>query len=81
MKIHVIIAQRKCSYPGECAPEVLDACDGYCYDENPTWLDDKLKERRGSGAFESVAVMVVSVSNVEVARILQPNPNVNGTVL
>lgn len=81
MKIHVIIAQRKCSYPGEYAPEVLDACDEYCYDENPKWLDDKLDEHRRKGEYQAVAVMVVSVSNVDVARILNPSPNVSGTVL
>jgi hypothetical protein len=73
MKVHVLVAQRKGMYPGEYAPEVLDAISEFAADDNPAFLNDligNLSENTGPGKdkeFSSYAVLnlVVPDSAVE----------------
>jgi len=40
MEIRCLFAQRKCSYEGQYAPELLAAIDEYGDDENPDYLNE-----------------------------------------
>lgn len=82
MIIYVIFAQRKCNYPGEYAPEVLDACDEYAWDENPKgWIEERISHHRKDSSFESVQCVPVSVSDDAVMAILMPSAKpIEGTV-
>ena len=44
MDLHIIIAQPKCSYPGQYAPLALDVMSGSNYEDEPAYLDGKLAE-------------------------------------
>ncbi|KPM97622.1 hypothetical protein [Vibrio alginolyticus] len=61
MKIMVLFAQRKCAYDGEYAPECLEVMSEYDFEENTTFLKDKLQEAVDSGEFESVKVIPIEV--------------------
>ena len=41
MEIRCLFVQRKCSYEGQYAPELLAAIDGYGDDDNPDYLNDE----------------------------------------
>lgn len=72
MKLHVIFGQRKCRYDGEYAPEALDVADEYTMDENPAWLEGRLKEHRKNDSFQSVDVLIVRVPRKAIDDALQP---------
>jgi hypothetical protein len=77
MLIHLIIGQRKEAYTGQYAPEVLDAADEFCNDENPEgWCDARLAEYRGTGEFEAVEAITVSVATSAILERLRPRPAV-----
>lgn len=40
MEVRCLFAQRKCSYEGEYAPELIAAIDEYGDDENPDYLNE-----------------------------------------
>jgi len=86
MQIHLIIAQRKESYKGQYAPEVLDAIDEYGNDENAgEWLAKKLDEYRNpdraNSEFEAVEVVTVEVSTKAILERLRPTGVIAAEVL
>jgi len=76
MKIKMIIAQRKCKYTGEYAPECLEAISEFGYDDSPEYLDDKLIEYRESKEFDSIEMIAISIDNKDIDSALYPNKKV-----
>ena len=73
MKIYLIIGQRYCKYVGEYAPEVLDACDEFTYDENPqSWLDEKLAFYRKDTELQHVGIITLEVPTKEILKRIIP---------
>lgn len=63
MELFVIIAQRKCGYPGEYAPEALCVVDYPTMDENPEYLEEQLSLYRQEKDFESVEIIRLNVDD------------------
>lgn len=81
MIIHVLFGQRKCSYPGEYAPEVLEAVDENTQDENPEYMKKKVDEHQSSKDFTALRVLQIVVDSDEIDRLLNPPSGpVHGTV-
>lgn len=74
MKLYVIFAQRKEHYFGEYAPEALDVADEFAYDENPDWLQDKLKNYRTEAHWEKVEIIGIDVTSNLIEAIMRPDP-------
>jgi hypothetical protein len=72
MKIHTLIAQRGCHYPGQYAPEVLAAVDENGNEINPGFLLDAYDENKESGEFSSLAIIVIEVPDDEIDKRLNP---------
>ena len=64
-------------YPGEHGPEALEIADEYCVEENPEWIEGKLRQHRGDKSFESVQILRVNVSDAAIeAALFPPEPEV-----
>jgi len=63
MKLYILFAQRRCSYPGEYAPEALEVCSEFDYDENPDWLDNKLAKARADSDFVAAEVIHINLDD------------------
>ena len=61
MNIHTIWGQRACRYPGEYAPELLEAHDQNGVDENPDFLDQKFEEYEASKEFSRVQRVTLNI--------------------
>lgn len=74
MILKVIAGQRKCSYPGEHAPEIFECMTEFQYDENPEWLNNKFEEARVEVGkhFVSLKIIDINVSQEAIERILKP---------
>lgn len=71
---YTIIAQRLEDYPGQYAPETLDAIDEYGNDKNPMeWAREKVDTYLASNEFESVAIIPIFVDTKEIVARLRPN--------
>jgi hypothetical protein len=80
MKIHVIIAQRKCSYQGEYGIEALHCMSEHEYSENPQFLIDGLERHRANGEFDSVEIVDLDVSEQDLRAVLFPSKTVVASV-
>lgn len=76
MKISILIAQRKQSYPGQYGLEALACMTEHDIEENAEYLSDALESNRQSGDFESLAIVTLDVREGEVRKILQPESTV-----
>lgn len=74
--LNVLLAQRKCSYPGEYAPEALEVADEYAWDENPENLNEKLKEYEATGEFTRLRIVKVTIPYASVDAALDLTPPV-----
>jgi hypothetical protein len=82
MKIHVVVGQRKCDYPGEYGIEALACMSGYEFSESPEYLMEELAKARQSNEFDSVEIVELGVSEKELRDILFPaNKIVSAAVL
>ena len=76
------MAQRKCTYPGEYAPEALDVITEYDDDDNPDFLQDMKAENEASGEFTSVKVVTIDVDDKAINDVLFPSQKpIIGTVV
>jgi hypothetical protein len=74
MKIHLLVGQRKESYAGEFAPEVLEAIDEFGNCENAgEWLQGKMKEYRVDASFEALVIVTLEVPTLKILERLRPN--------
>jgi len=71
MKIYLLIGQRKCSYPGQYAPELLDSIDSLSLDENSDFLTEREAYHRDSEEFSKVAWCTVHVNDKAVDKLLK----------
>ena len=74
MRLHTLIGQRKCSYPGEYAPEALAVADENTMDVNPEWMDSEKKKYADSGEFSALAVIIIYVHDDFIDEALFPEP-------
>lgn len=72
MKIHVLMAQRKCDYPGQYAPEALACMSEAEFDDNPGHLREMREENIDSGEFDSVEIVELEVDGDAIDRRLFP---------
>ncbi len=72
MKIHILFGQRRCSYPGQYAPEALACMDDAGYSENPDYLDSLKQKHEQDSDFVAVQVITVEVDDNEVDSRLFP---------
>ena len=63
MRIYMLWGQRKCDYPNQYAPELLGAVDEFTDEDNPSWLDGKLKEYFSDKEFVSVSIIRADVDD------------------
>ena len=61
MKVRCIIAQRKCRYPGQYAPELLDAWSEYVFEDNPEGYAERLDEEQKRVGTEYEAVRELDI--------------------
>lgn len=82
MKVHILFGQRKESYEGEHAPEVLAAWDEYSVEENPEGFDQDvalcLKEVGDSMA--ATRVIKIDVDQARIRALLVGTPIVKGVI-
>lgn len=82
MNILILMGQRKCLYPEQYAPEVLEAIDENGNDDNPDFLVDAERTYLESEEFDAVAIIVVEVSDSAIERRLSPKlPPIKGKVI
>lgn len=82
MKILILMGQRKCLYPEQYAPEVLEAMDENGNDDNPDFLIDAERKYLKSEEFDALAIIVVEVSDLAIERRLSPKlPAIKGKVV
>ena len=67
-----MIGQRKCDYPGQYAPELLDAVDELTLEGNPEYLRNAMEKHRGDPSLESVVILVAVVPDTSVDQALCP---------
>ena len=70
MKIFMIWVQRKCRYPGEYGPELLDSIDEWTDEDNPDYLDNKFKEYCTDSEFESVQIIEAEINDGTLQKIM-----------
>lgn len=80
MIIKVIFGQRKQDYEGQNAPEALECMTEYDYDDNPEWLENKLKAHMEDKSFISVRIIDVDVDGDRIYDILTKTPSIDGDV-
>lgn len=72
MIFHIMVGQRKCSYPGEYAPEALEVMDDNAMGDYEEYMRDKLKEYRDSEEFDSIVTIQVRVPDAQIDELLFP---------
>lgn len=78
--LRAIFGQRKCSYPGEFAPEFLDGMDEFGCNENGEWIEEKLEEHRKNTDFVAVALVDIKVPYDVIREKLSGIPEIVGEV-
>jgi hypothetical protein len=72
MNIYILMAQRKCAYPGQYAPEALACMSGPEYSDNPGYLHDARQSNIDTGDFDAVEIVALTVDRNEIDRRLFP---------
>jgi hypothetical protein len=81
MKIICLFAQRKCSYPGQHAPELYASADDITDEDNPEYLLDEEHELRNDEDIQFYKRIVVEISDEEFkAAFNQEPPAIHGTI-
>lgn len=80
MVFKIVVGQRKERYEGQHAPEALECCDEYTYDENPTWIEDKLRLHKTNSEFQAVGIIDIEVDGDKIRNILLKPPVLAGEV-
>jgi hypothetical protein len=82
MKLHLILGQRKCSYPGQYAPEALDVADENTMSDNPEWFSERLAMHKKEPDFTSIGVLLINVPDSAIQAALDPKvPEVDAQVV
>jgi len=72
MKIIVLMAQRKCSYPGQFSPEALECMSEDHHSDNPDFLHSKKNEYSQTNEFDALELVTLDVSTEAIVQILSP---------
>ena len=72
MIFHILVGQRKCSYPGQYAPEALEVMDDNGMSDNPDWMMLRQLDYEMSNEFDSLKVVKVFVHSDYIDEILFP---------
>lgn len=72
MELYILMAQRKCAYPGQYAPEALACMSGPEYSDNPGYLHDARQSNIDTGEFDAVEIVTITVDGNEIDRRLFP---------
>ncbi len=62
MKIYCLFGQRKCLYPGQHAPELLEAWDEYSVEENPEGFAQAMQKAREENQEDMVSIAPYCIS-------------------
>jgi hypothetical protein len=73
VKIHVLMAQRKCDYPGQYAPEALACMSRAEFDDNPRHLRDMRQENLETGEFDAAEIVTLEVDGDAIEQRLFPS--------
>lgn len=68
MIIYCLFGQRKESYEGQYAPELIDSVDEYTNDENPDYLNNRFELERKNPEFSNIAIIPIEISQKEVIK-------------
>jgi hypothetical protein len=72
MKILVLMAQPKCAYPGQYAPEALACMTEYADSDNPEYLIEETQKAVESKDFDAIEVITLVVDGAEIDKRLPP---------
>ena len=72
MRIYMLWGQRKGSYPGQYAPELLASIEEHGNDDNPDYLLGEEKKYRDSYEFESIVVAQAVIPDEFLKMVLFP---------
>ena len=72
MELHILMAQRKCAYPGQYAPEALACMIDVEYSDNPDYLRDARQSNLDTGEFDAVEIITLTVDGHEIHKRLFP---------
>jgi len=64
MKIYLVVAQLKESYPGQYAPDVLSCATEYLLEENPDALKEDLAKAKAEKEFVAADIICIDVDQV-----------------
>lgn len=79
MEIKALIGQRHNSYPGEHAPEIIEAIDEFTDDQNPEWLIRKEREARETEGFHRLVIVTANIPDEDIQKALYPEVRINTT--
>ena len=80
MEIICLFAQRKCSYDGEYAPELLAAIDEYGDEDNPEFIDAAKEKADKDNSLSFSKIMTITVPDKEFNDIFFGNFTIEGTI-
>jgi len=81
MKLYILFGQRKQRYEGEIAPEALEIMDEYSFDDNSSWIDDKLKEYQRTKEFEFLKILVIEINQEQFDRLFFEKEILKGNII
>ena len=76
MIFNIMIGQRKCSYPGEYAPEALEVMDDDAIGDNEVYMIEKLKHYTESQEFNSIVTIRVNIPDGDIDAALFPKSKI-----
>jgi hypothetical protein len=71
MKIKMLWGQRKCAYPGQYAPELIQCVDENTDDENPDVLQDAYDEAVISDDYDALRFITANVRDIILDKIMK----------
>jgi hypothetical protein len=84
VKIYALYVQRKESYEGEYAPELIDSVDDYTNDVNPDYIQGKLNEAKDNSEYVSAEIFEIelpSASEVIIREKLKTVTSIKGNLV
>ena len=82
MKIICLFAQRKCSYPGQYAPELYASADGIVDESNPDYLIEQEQELRKGENIQFYKRITIEIPDEEFDAAFDPHlpTTIKGTI-
>jgi len=80
MLLYVIFIQRDEEYEGQIGVEAVDIMDEYSYEDNPDYLNDKLKELQNQPDITKAELIPIEIKEAEITKILFPAKIIKGDI-